>query len=60
MQTFSSDSFILNYVQSLPIIVSENEEEFDFAISNVAAGDLMSVFSHEFSDIIFCEYLDVL
>ena len=38
MQTFSSDSFILNSVQSLPVIVSENEEEFDFSISNVVAG----------------------
>ena len=38
MQTFSSDSFILNYVQSLSVIVSENEEKFDFSISNVAAG----------------------
>ena len=38
MQTFSSDSLILNYVQSLPMIVLENEEEFDFYISNVATG----------------------
>ena len=38
MQTFSTDSFILNYVQILPVIVSENEEEFDFSISNVVAG----------------------
>ena len=36
MQTFSSDSFILNFVQGLPMIVSKNEEEFDFSISNVA------------------------
>ena len=26
----------------------------------IAARDLMSVFSHEFADIIFCEYLDIL
>ena len=38
MQTFSNDSFILNSMQSFPVIVSENEEEFDFSISNVAAG----------------------
>ena len=38
MQTFSSDSFILNYVQSLPVIVSENEEEFDFSISTDVVG----------------------
>ena len=29
METFSSDSSILNYVHSLPVIVSENKEEFD-------------------------------
>ena len=38
MQTFSSDSFILNFVQSLPVTVSENEEEFDFSISNLVVG----------------------
>ena len=38
MQTFSNDSFILNSMQSFPVIVSENEEEFDFSISNVVAG----------------------
>ena len=38
MQTFSSDSFILNFVQSLSVIISENEEEFDFSIYNVAFG----------------------
>ena len=38
MQTFSSDSFILNFVQNLPVIVSKNEEEFGFSISNVATG----------------------
>ena len=37
MQTFSSDSFILNSKHSLPVIVSKNEEEFDFSISNVVA-----------------------
>ena len=34
MQKFSSDASILNYVHSLPTIVSEKEEEFDFSISN--------------------------
>ena len=38
MQKFSSDSSILNYVHTLRVIASENEEEFDFALSNVAAG----------------------
>ena len=34
MQKFSTDSSIINYVHSLPVIVSEKEEEFDFSISN--------------------------
>ena len=38
MQKFSSDSSILNYVHSLPVIVSENKEEFDFSISNDVVG----------------------
>ena len=38
MQTFFSDSSILNYVQSLSMIASENEEEFDLSISNVEFG----------------------
>ena len=38
MQTFSNDYFILNYVQIFPMIVSENEEEFDFSLSNVVVG----------------------
>ena len=37
-QAFSSDSSILNYVHSLSVIASENEEEFDFSLSNVADG----------------------
>ena len=37
MQKFSSNSFILNYVHSLPVIVSENKEEFDLSISNDVA-----------------------
>ena len=36
MQTFSSDS-LLNYVQSLLVIASENEEEFNFSLSNAFA-----------------------
>ena len=35
---FSSDPSILNYVQSLPVIASENEEEFDFSLSNIVVG----------------------
>ena len=38
MQTFSSDSSIWNYVQSLPVSASKNKEEFDFSLSNVVAG----------------------
>ena len=38
MQKFSSDSSILNYVHSLPVIASENEEEFVFSIYNVVVG----------------------
>ena len=38
MRKFSSDSSILNYVHSLPVIVSGNEEEFDFSISNDVSG----------------------
>ena len=34
MKKFTSDSSILNYVHNLSVIVSENEEEFDFSISN--------------------------
>ena len=34
MQKFSSDSSILIYVHSLPVIVSENKDEFDLSISN--------------------------
>ena len=34
MQKFSTDSSILNPMHSLPVFVSENEEEFDFSISN--------------------------
>ena len=38
MQKFSSGSSILNSMHSLPVIVSEYEEEFDFSISNDVAG----------------------
>ena len=37
MQTFTGD-FPLNSVQNLRVIASKYEEEFDFSISNVAAG----------------------
>ena len=37
-QKFFSDSSILNSMHSLPMIVSENKEEFDFSISNDVAG----------------------
>ena len=35
VQTFSSDSSILNSMQSLPIIASKNAKEFDLSLSNV-------------------------
>ena len=38
MPKFSSDSFILNYVQGLLVIGSENEEEFVFSFSNIVVG----------------------
>ena len=44
MQTFSSDSSILNFVHTLLVIASENEEEFDFSLSNVVVGVYKSEF----------------
>ena len=38
MQKLSSDSSIINYVHSLPVIVPEKREEFDFSISNDVVG----------------------
>ena len=38
MQTFSSDSPILNYVHSLLVIASENQEEFNLSLSNIVCG----------------------
>ena len=38
MKKFSTFSSILNYVHSLPVIVSKNEEKFDFTISNNVVG----------------------
>ena len=35
-QAFSSDSSILNFVHSFRVISLENEEEFNFSLSNVA------------------------
>ena len=49
MKKFSTNSSILNYVHSLPMIVSENEEEIDFSISN----DVSSV--HMSNDLEFLE-----
>ena len=40
LQKFSSDS--LNFVHSLPVIVSEKEEEFDFSISIDVSGVYIS------------------
>ena len=67
MHKFSSDSFILNYVQTLLVIVSENEEEFDLFISNVAAGvqksnnlDVLEEISYFMSDPFTLIDLDIL
>ena len=56
LQKFSSDS--LNFVHSLPVIVSEKEEEFDLSISNDVVGvqisnnmDIMEIISYYRSDI---------
>ena len=53
LQKFSSDSSILNFVHSLPVIVSRKEEEFYFSISNDVAGvkinntmDIMEIISY--------------
>ena len=57
MQKFSSDSPIINYVHSLPVIASESEKEFDFSPSNVVAGvqisntlDILEIISYCRSD----------
>ena len=38
MQTFSSESSILNYVHILPLIASENKEEFNLSLSKIVGG----------------------
>ena len=38
MQTFSSDSSIINYVHSLLVIATGTGEEFDFYVSNDVVG----------------------
>ena len=38
MQKFSSDSSIINFVHSLPVIAPGKGEEFDFSVSNDVAG----------------------
>ena len=48
MQAFSIYSSILNYVQSLPMIASENEEEFDLSLYNVVS----SVHKSDFLDVL--------
>ena len=57
MQKFSSDSSILNFVHSLPMIVSEKEEEFDFSIYKDVVGvqisntmDILEIISDYRSD----------
>ena len=57
MQKFSSGYSILNFVHSLPVILSENEEEFDLSISNDVASvyisitmDILETISHCRSD----------
>ena len=38
MKKFSSDSSIINYVHSLPVISPGKGEEFDFSVSNDVVG----------------------
>ena len=54
---FSNESSILNYVHSLSVIVSENEEEFDLSIFNDVYGvdisntmDILEIISDCMSD----------
>ena len=48
MQKFSSDSSIINYVHSLPVIAPGKGGEFDFSISN----DVVSVHISNYLDIL--------
>ena len=57
LQKFSSDSSILNFAHSLPVIVSEYEDEFDFSIFNDVASvqisntmDILEIISYCMSD----------
>ena len=57
MQKFSSDSSIINYVHSLPVIALGKGEEFDFSISNDFVGvkisnflDILGIISDSRSD----------
>ena len=57
MQKFSSDSSIINYVHSLPVIAPGKGGEFDFSVSNDVAGvqisnslDILEIISDYRSD----------
>ena len=54
---FQEISIILVAVRLINLGVKNQVPQFSFEI---VTGDLMLVFSHEFADIIFCEYLDIL
>ena len=67
MILFGSDLILLgSRIQDLsvpPVVVLINfgvkKQEPKISFTSFV-GDLMSVFSHEFADIIFCKYLDIL
>ena len=57
MQKFSSDSSIINYVHSLPVISPRKGEKFDFSVSNDVSGvkisnylDILEIISYFRSD----------
>ena len=66
MQKFSSDSSIINYVHSLPMIAPGKGEEFDFSVSNDVSGvqiinylDILEIISDCGSDPFTLIHLDL-
>ena len=66
MQKFSSDSSIINYVHSLPVISRGKGEEFDVSVSNDVAGvkiinylDILEIISYCRSDPFTLIYLEL-
>ena len=69
MELFGSDMILIGSIfQVHEISVLLVVVLINFGVKNqvpkvslkIIVGDLMSVFSHEFADIIFCKYLDIL